>query len=596
VLGVDVKVPWELSRMQHLPQLALTYLRIEHEMPEREKIKAEFRNQVLDFVATNPPDYGVNWVCTMDVAIRATNIILAYELFKTGLASFDPEFESILVSSIYAHGSHIIHNLEWRNNQRNNHYLADICGLAFIAVALPQTEETNVWLAFSTQELIKEVDYQFYPDGGNFEGSTAYHRLSAEMVYFTTALLLGLNESRKNALINYNFKNLKTGRRKPKLTPSPLKLYSLLGDSKTTIQSSPFKSSYFERLKRMTEFVIDITKQDGHFIQIGDNDSGRFFKLTPVYEPMAVFEARIRFMNLQGYNELPDHANYWMEDSLNASHIVAAASGLFNRPDFVNWLNNRPVLLHNPDTMCIKALSGGIKIHGTSIRQHAETPIQSCKIGSEKDFYTTTAAISSISTEKKRIFNIPISRLDNHDQLILISYPSFGLYLFKSSRLWLAVRCFSNNYPSLCGHFHNDQLAIELIIDGKPIIIDPGTYLYTPAIDIRNRYRSVTAHFTPWPYDNLEPAPFDQGVFQLYGLSKANVTYFGPDGFAGNWSHNGKNILRRIALQQNLIQIIDKADMPYPHLSDSDESDIQISVGYGVMNSGNLFAGTNIGN
>ena len=54
--GVDIKVPWELARMQHLPQLALAYALARNGAPgfaEPELYGAEFRNEVLDFVATN---------------------------------------------------------------------------------------------------------------------------------------------------------------------------------------------------------------------------------------------------------------------------------------------------------------------------------------------------------------------------------------------------------------------------------------------------------------------------------------------------------------------------------------------------------------
>ncbi|MBI4530043.1 MAG: hypothetical protein HY709_00850, partial [Candidatus Latescibacteria bacterium] len=69
-LGVDIKVPWELARMQHLPQLSLAYAlgeRGQQGFAQPYVYLREFRNQVLDFIATNPPRFGVNWHCTMDV-------------------------------------------------------------------------------------------------------------------------------------------------------------------------------------------------------------------------------------------------------------------------------------------------------------------------------------------------------------------------------------------------------------------------------------------------------------------------------------------------------------------------------------------------
>ena len=53
--GVDIKVPWELSRLQHLSQLAVFALLFPN---KREKIIREFRNQMLDFILANPPRMG----------------------------------------------------------------------------------------------------------------------------------------------------------------------------------------------------------------------------------------------------------------------------------------------------------------------------------------------------------------------------------------------------------------------------------------------------------------------------------------------------------------------------------------------------------
>src|SRR5262249_22224907 len=69
----DIKVPWELSRFQHLPLLGQA-LWLSGERRYYEELKA----QVLDWIACNRPGRGVNWTCTMDVAIRAVNWVWAY--------------------------------------------------------------------------------------------------------------------------------------------------------------------------------------------------------------------------------------------------------------------------------------------------------------------------------------------------------------------------------------------------------------------------------------------------------------------------------------------------------------------------------------
>jgi len=240
--GVDIKVPWELARMQHLPQFAFAYALATAEthgtgggIKQKEEHSAaagvfaepavyvrEFRNQTLDFIATNPPRFGVNWNSTMDIAIRVVNWLVVYDLFRAYGVKFDEEFEKVFTRSVYGHGLHIVSNLEWRAALRSNHYLADIGGLLFVAAYLCINPETDAWLAFAVQELIKETELQFYPDGANFEASTSYHRFSAEIVAYCTALILGSPEAKKAALEQYDHSLVKG---EPRLEPSPLTFY-----------------------------------------------------------------------------------------------------------------------------------------------------------------------------------------------------------------------------------------------------------------------------------------------------------------------------------------------------------------------------------
>ena len=46
------------------------------------------------------------------------------------------------------------------------------------------------------------------------------------------------------------------------------------------------------------------------------------------------------------------------------------------------------------------------------------------------------------------------------------------------------------------GHGHADTLAIELAIRGKTVLVDSGTYTYHESRELRNYFRSTTAHNT----------------------------------------------------------------------------------------------------
>ena len=75
------------------------------------------------------------------------------------------------------------------------------------------------WLSYCIEEFTNEVDYQFYDEGTNFEGSTAYHLLTSEMILYTTSLLIafeaeeGLDLDKKvdkkpNSIIEQRLKKL----------------------------------------------------------------------------------------------------------------------------------------------------------------------------------------------------------------------------------------------------------------------------------------------------------------------------------------------------------------------------------------------------
>ena len=135
----DIKVPWELSRFQHLVTLGQAY-----QFTSDEKYAKEFISQIQDWIDKNPIGYGVNWVCTMEVAIRAINWIRVYLLFA-GSALLTDDFLVKFFRSLYMHGIHVRNNLEWNSGNTTNHYLADIVGLVFLGSFFSDTREGRKW-------------------------------------------------------------------------------------------------------------------------------------------------------------------------------------------------------------------------------------------------------------------------------------------------------------------------------------------------------------------------------------------------------------------------------------------------------------------
>jgi hypothetical protein len=563
--GADIKVPWELSRMQHLPHLAIACAlarRGEAGFESAEVYAREFRNQVLDFMATNPPRYGVNWRCAMDVAIRIVNWLVAYDLFCAFGVVFDEPFTDLLARSVYEHCWHILHHMEWAPHYRNNHYLANIAGLLFCAAYLPSSPLTDAVLAFAVQELITEVDYQFHADGSNFEASTCYHRLSAEIVMWCTALILGLPAEKREVLSKYDHRLVQ------RLKPAPIPVYPA-GDGEHT---HPFPEWYVDRLHRMARFTWHIIKPSGQVAQIGDNDSGRFIKLQTAWRVMTVKEAKAHIRTLRDFEELPDNAPYIFEDTLDHSHLLAFACGLFGDEAFEPYARRCPLE---------RAVSRALSPYRLPAPEEREE--EKARVGNIEVWHAFRKKAEQISRRKEFRFKTTGGSLRR--ELRLCMFADFGVYLFRSPGFYLLVRCGRQKSGQRWGHAHNDQMHIELWMDGRDIIRDPGTYLYEALPEMRNRYRSIHAHFTP-AWQGKEPGRLSKRVFEHADLFHADCLFFGEEGILTRHTGFGFPIYRMITIDDEEVICLDIAE-DAPGKGEFDFTyalyRLNFSLGYGVV-------------
>jgi hypothetical protein len=234
----DVKVPWEFSRFQHIPTLGQAYL-----LTDNLKYPLEFKTQIEDWHKKNPVEMSINWTCTMDVAIRACNWIIGYYFFKN-CPKINKEFWIEFNKVLYLHGKYIFKNLENIVQYNSNHYLSDLAGLIWLGLYFKNFKydkkdvknNPKIWLNFGLKEFEKEMKNQINPDGIDYEASTAYHCLATELFLFTSILCL------KNNIA--------------------------------------FSKEYRDKLERMIEFIMNITKPNGYIPLLGDMDSGRFIILS----------------------------------------------------------------------------------------------------------------------------------------------------------------------------------------------------------------------------------------------------------------------------------------------------------------------------
>ena len=226
--GSDIKVPWELSRFQHLPLLAGA-----HRVTGEARYLDEIGAQLDDWIASNPVEFGANWACTMDVAIRAANWIAALALCAEAAAG--SEWLERAVGSLLLHGRFIRGHLEWAE-ARGNHYLSDVVGLLPVAALFSAGAEGRAWAEWAAAELVAEMDHQVRADGCDHEASIPYHRLVAE-------------------------------------------LFVCGGQAADALVPGALTGRFRTRLELMLDFVAAYTRPDGLAPQVGDADDGRFLPL-----------------------------------------------------------------------------------------------------------------------------------------------------------------------------------------------------------------------------------------------------------------------------------------------------------------------------
>jgi hypothetical protein len=80
-----------------------------------------------------------------------------------------------------------------------------------------------------------------------------------------------------------------------------------------------------------------------------------------------------------------------------------------------------------------------------------------------------------------------------------VAYAESGYYVMRDGwhrdANYLLFDCGEHGILN-CGHSHSDALAIELAARGRTALIDPGTYTYTGDKELRDWFRSTSAHNT----------------------------------------------------------------------------------------------------
>lgn len=362
----DIKLPWELSRCQHWPLLGEAY-RITGDA----RYAVEIANELRDFMDANPVGIGVNWTCTMDVAIRAANWALGLELVRM-CPRLAPDFWAFAYEALFAHGAFIERNLENKYEVTSNHFLSNVVGLFYLSAVFQDLPRGVAWDRQCRAWLDAEMAVQVLPDGADYESSVPYHRL-------VTELFLGAAR-----VADYG--------------------------------GEPLPPFMLERLRGMIDFMSSVLRPDGLMPQVGDADDGRLHVLS-------------------GYGvRLPQDPRHLF---VPAAYLLGHAEWIALGDEWGAW----------------EAAWWGF-----------EPPT--------------------------------VSKLQAPMPDVVRQFEHAGITVARHRAHYLLI---TNGVVGTAGfgnHKHNDLLGFEYHAAGVPILVDAGSYVYTPDPDSRNQFRGTGLHNT----------------------------------------------------------------------------------------------------
>lgn len=362
----DIKLPWELARCQHWPTLAQAF-----RLTGDERYAVEIGDQLQDFMTANPVGIGINWTCTMDVALRVLNWAVALEWIAAGRYG-DSRFWMNANDALFEHGRFIFDNLENNYEVTSNHFLSNVVGLYYLAEWFAGLPSADAWRAFCREALETEITVQVLEDGADFESAIPYHRL-------VTELFLGA---------------------------------ARLAD----FAGAPLSGDYKAVLSKMVGYLHGVLRPDGLMPQCGDADDGRLHI----------------FSRYKG----------WQPQ--DPRHLFALAAHLLDRPD---WRD-----LWGEDGAW-EAYWWGFEPTGEAVDP------------------------------------VPPSAAHCH-------HPDAGHAVYRDDDAYLLISNGIVGTEGFGNHKHNDQLSFEYHAGGIPLIVDPGSFVYTSDPDARNLFRSTGYHNT----------------------------------------------------------------------------------------------------
>jgi heparinase II/III-like protein len=224
----DPKTIHELNRHQHLPRLAKAYL-----LTGSERYAAEAVAQIESWIEQNPPGIGIHWQSSLEIGIRTISWLWTVFLLLPA-HSLDEGAARRIGESLFAQLDHV-HRHTSIFTSPNTHLIGEATALFIGGLVFKDHPPAAAWLETGSALLAQEVEKQVLEDGVYGELSSYYHCYALD--FYLQAVVLG----ERNA--------------------------------------QGFPRTVRDRICKMLEFLMHLTRPDGTIPLLGDDDGGRALAL-----------------------------------------------------------------------------------------------------------------------------------------------------------------------------------------------------------------------------------------------------------------------------------------------------------------------------
>jgi hypothetical protein len=232
----DIKYLWEPSRHSQLVTLAQAW-----HLSSDDRYAQGCRVLLESWFDQCPYPSGVHWTSSLEHAIRLVNWSFAWHLLGADAATIfrgtaGEAFKQRWLTGVYQH-CHFIAGHFSRYSSANNHLLGELMGLFVASITWPLWKRSERWKNTARRELEREMLLQTAEDGVNREQANWYHHEVADMMIVSGLIARG--------------------------------------------NGCDFSTAYWQRLRRMLEYIASIMDAGGQVPNFGDADDAVIARLDP---------------------------------------------------------------------------------------------------------------------------------------------------------------------------------------------------------------------------------------------------------------------------------------------------------------------------